>query len=186
MAENNAVTKEDLKNALNELWDKLRNEMNSRFEASDRKSDEFRSEVNSRFEASDRKSDEFRSEVNSRFEAVDRRFDRADRERRAFREEVNNRFYEIDGKIMHRFDLAKEHADQAVERLSREWTTVMERQAGVTDNLRLDQMTMGAVQDQIRIGLEQTTKSHGAEITDLKRRVTVLEEEVFPSSADKD
>jgi chromosome segregation ATPase len=142
MAENNAVTKEDLKNALNELWDKM----------------------------------------NSRFEAVDRRFDRADRERRAFREEVNNRFYEIDGKIMHRFDLAKEYTDQAVERLSREWTTVMERQAGVTDNLRLDQMTMGAVQDQ----LQETTKSHGGEITDLKRRVAALEEEVLPSPADKD
>jgi predicted nucleic acid-binding Zn-ribbon protein len=156
MAENNAVTKEDLKNALNELWDKI----NSRFEG-----------VDHRFEGVDR-----------RFEGVDRRFDRADRERRAFRDEVNNRFYEIDGKIMHRFDLAKEHADQAVERLSREWTTVMERQAGVTDNLRLDQMTMGAVQDQ----LQEATKSHGGEITDLKRRVAALEEEALPSPDDKD
>jgi hypothetical protein len=188
MAENNAATKEDLKNALNEFWDRLRNEINSRFEASDRKLDEFRSEVISRFEASDRKREELRSEMNSRFEASDRkreelrsemskRFRRSERQGQAFREEVNNRFYEIEGKIMNRFDLAQEHTDEAVAKSSREVTTKLDRQAGVVDNLRLDQMTMGVVQDQIRAELGETTKSHDVEIKDLKRRVTALEEE---------
>jgi phosphate-selective porin len=199
MAENNAVTKEDLKNILNELWDKVtgrfeasdrkfdefRSEVTGRFEASDRKADEFRSEVTGRFEASDRKADEFRGEVTGRFEAVDRRFDRSDRERRAFREEVNNRFHEIEGKIMNRFDLAQEHTDETVAKSSREMTTKLDREAAVIDNFRLEQMTMGAVQNEMRDDLDETKKSHGAEIKNLKRRVTALEKEVFSSSAGK-
>ena len=172
MAENNAVTKEDLKNILNELWEKA----NSRFETSDRKADEFRNEVYGRFEASDRKADEFRNEVNKRFH-------RADRQRLALRKEMHNFFYELDGKIMNRFDLAKEHADQVAEKLAKEWTTKVDRQAGVIDDFRVEQMTMGRVQDQIRHDLDATAKTHGVQINDLKRRVTVLEEDVFPSSA---
>lgn len=163
MAENYAVTKEELINLLNELWDK----------------------VNGRFEASDRKADEFRGEVNGRFETVDRRFDRSDRERRAFREEVNNRFHEIEGKIMYRFDLAQEHTDETVAKSSREVTTKLDREAAVIDNFRLEQMTMGAVQNEMRDDLDATKRLHGAEIKDLKRRVTALEEEIFPSSAGK-
>jgi hypothetical protein len=176
MAENKAVTKEDLKHALNEVVAHLTGLIKETAAATEAK---LTAEMDRRF-------GELRGEVNGRFEAVDRRFDRADRERRAFREEVNNRFYEIDGKIMHRFDLAKEHTDEVAEKLSNEWTTKLERQAGVTDNLRLEQTTMGVVQDQTRSKLDETTKSHDAEIKDLKRRVTVLEEEVFPSSANKD
>jgi len=168
MAENNAVTKEDLKNILNELWDKV----NSRFEASDRKLEEFRGEVNSRFEASDRKSD--------------KRFRRSDRQRQALHKEVQDWFYQLEGKIMNRFDQALAHADEAVEKLRKEETTRLDRQAGVIDNFRLEQLTMGAVQDQIRDELDETTKSHDVEIKDLKRRVTVLEEEAFPDSAGKD
>jgi hypothetical protein len=170
MAENNAVTKEELINLLNELWDKV----NGRFEASDRKADEFWSEVISRFEASDHKREELRSEMI-------RRFRRADRQRLALRQEMENRFYEMDGKIMNRFDLAEEHADQAVAELGRKITTKLDREAGVIDTFRTEQMTMGAVQDEMRDDLDETKKSHGAEIKDLKRRVTTLEEEIFPA-----
>lgn len=86
---------------------------------------------------------------------------------------------------MNRFDLAQEHTDEAVAKSSREMTTKLDREAAVIDNFRLEQMTLGAVQDEMRDDLDETKKSHGAEIKELKRRVTVLEEEIFPASADK-
>ena len=55
----------------NRRFEELRDDMNKRFEAVDR-----------RFEAVDRRFEEMRSEMNQRFEAVDRRFDSLDRSMR--------------------------------------------------------------------------------------------------------
>jgi len=99
------------------------------------------------------------------------------------RDRVDNHFYELDAKIINRFDRVMEYTDKTGEKLNRAWITKLDGQAGVIDDFRTEQIVMGKVQDEIRNDLEKTRNSHGVEIKDLKHRVTVLEEEVFPASA---
>lgn len=80
---------------------------------------------------------------------------------------------------MNRFDHAEQHTDEAVDRLSREVTTKLDGHANVIDTFRVEQLTMGKIQDQLRDDLEKANNANGAEINDLKRCVTKLEEEVL-------
>ena len=160
MPENNAITKEDLQNAIVELT-KLIKETASATEHS------------------------IMSEMNRRFDVSDKRFRRADRQRQEFRKAVENRFHEIEGKLMNRFSQAEEHTDEAVERLGRDVTTKLDRQAKVIDDFRVEQTTMGSEQSKIRKDLDAAKKSNDAKISTLTRRVTKLEEEVFTSPAEE-
>ncbi len=114
---------------------------------------------------------------------MDKRFQGADRQRRAFREEVENRFHEIRGMIINRFNEAKEYTDVAVVEKIRELKALLDGQAGMASRLDTEQQTLGALYDQLRNDLDATQKSNDDEITDLKHRVTKLEEEVFSSEA---
>ena len=116
---------------------------------------------------------------------MDKRFQSADRQRRAFREEVENRFHEIRGMIQNRFDQAKEYTDEAVVEKIRKLMALLDGQAGMASRLDTEQQTLGALYDQLRNDLDATQKSNDDEITDLKDRVTKLEEEVFSSPAEE-
>lgn len=116
---------------------------------------------------------------------VDKRFQSADRQRHAFREQVENRFHEIRGMIESRFDRAKEYTDDAVVKKIGDLITLLDGQAGMASRLDTEQQTLGALYDQLRNDLDATQKSNDGEITDLKHRVTALEEEVFSSPAEE-
>jgi hypothetical protein len=179
MPDNDAISKADLQNAVQNAVTQIIAEMDRRFAEAQHETNKRFDATNKRFDATDKRFDT----TDKRFDTTDKRFQQADRERQAFREDMKNRFYEIEGKIMNRFDLAQEHTDESVAALGREVTTKLDKQAGVTDTFRVEQMAMGVVQDQLRADLEATQEKEGAEIKNLKRRVTVLEEAVLPSSA---
>jgi hypothetical protein len=93
MADNNAVTKEDLQNAINGAVIELTRLMKETVVATetkimaemDRRFGEFRNEINSRFEASDRKADK-------RFKLTNRKIDK-------LRTEMTDQFHEVYGHI---------------------------------------------------------------------------------------
>jgi len=246
MPENTAITKDDLKNALNEVVGhlvgviketvaaseaRIMAEMDRRFAESQREFTEFRAEfvahrnefvahrnefvahrnefvahrnefvaLQNKFDAHSAEFVAHRNEfvaLQNKFDAhhaefvtfrddVYKRFRRAEKQRLVLSKRVDNHFYELDSKIINRFDRAMEYTDKTEEKLNRAWTTKLDGQAGVIDDFRTEQIVMGKVQDEIRDDLEKTKNSHGVEIKDLKHRVTALEEEVFPASADKD
>ncbi len=155
MADNSAVTKDDLQNALSSVVVQLTKLIQETATA---------------------------TEVKLTVE-MDKRFQSADRQRRAFREEVENRFHEIRGMIQNRFDQAKEYTDEAVVEKIRKLMSLLDGQAGMASRLDTEQQTLGALYDRLRTALDATQKSNDGEFTDLKHRVTKLEEEVFPSPA---
>lgn len=172
MADNNAVTKEDLQNAINKAIAELTNVI--------------KVVVDERVSSTETK---LTAEMDRRFteaqNATNKRFRRADRQRQLFRKEVENRFHEIRGMIESRFDRAKEYTDDVVVKKIGELITLLDGQAGMASRLDTEQQTLGALYDRLRIDLDATQKSNDSEITDLRHRVTKLEEEVFPSPAEE-
>jgi len=171
MADNNTVTKEDLQNAINNAIAELTNVIKVVV-------DERVSSTETKLTAEmDRRFTEAQNETNKRFR-------RADRQRQLFRKEVENRFHEIRGMIDNRFDRAKEYTDEAVVEKIRELKTLLDGQAGMASRLDTEQQTLGALYDQLRTDVD-AQKSNDDAITDLKHRVTALEEEVFTSPAEE-
>jgi len=208
MPENDAVTKGDLKNALNEMMGQMMGqligviketvaasearimaEMNRRFAESQREFNAFRAAFVALQNKVDALSAEFvalQDEFVSFQDDVTERLRRVEKQIQALRDRVDNHFYELDIKIINRSDRAMEYADKTGEKLNRAWITKLDGQAGVIDDFRTEQIVMGKVQDEIRGDIEKTKNAHGVEIKDLKHRVAVLEEEVFPASSGKD
>ncbi len=85
-------------------FEEFRREVNQRFD-----------EVDRRFEESDRKFEAFRNEVNQRFDEVDRRFEESDRKFEEFKKEVNQRFDEVD----RRFEKLEKGQEEMKERQER-------------------------------------------------------------------
>jgi hypothetical protein len=161
MPENNAITKEDLQLAISKAIAELTNVIKVTVE-------------------------ERAAVTEAKLTAeMDKRFQSADRQRRAFREEVENRFHEIRGMIDTRFDRAKEYTDEAVVEKIRELKALLNGQAGMASRLDTEQQTLGSLYDQLRTDLDETQKSNDDEITDLKHRITKLEEEVFSSPTEE-
>lgn len=173
MADNNTVTKEDLQNAINQAIAELTNVIKVVV-------DERISSTETKLTSTETK---LTAEMDRRFteaqNATNKRFRNADRQRQLFRKEVENRFHEIRGMIMNRFDEAKEYTDEAVVEKIRELKALLDGQAGMSSRLDTERQTLGALYDQLRNDLDATQKSNDDEITDLKHRVTKLEEEVF-------
>jgi hypothetical protein len=167
MAENNAVTKEDLQSTRDDLLNAVSNVVAQLTKL-----------VQETAAATEAK---LTTEMDRRFDVVNKRFRRADRQRKEFREEMENQLHEIRAKVLSRFDRAELHADEAVEKLGRTMTTKLDRIAGVIDIFRTEQLTMGSIEDKLRDDLEESKKTNGAAIDDLNRRVTVLEAKVLAS-----
>jgi hypothetical protein len=171
MADNNkAITKEDLKSALDEVVAHL-----TKFIKDTTKGTAAETEAKLMAEM-DRRFTESRDAMNKRFQS-------ADRQRQKFRQEVGNQFHEIRATIDNRFDMAKEYTDEAVVKKIRAVITMLDGQVGVTSRLDTEQMTLGALDDKLRADLDTTKNSHDSEITDLKRGVIVIEEKLFAESA---
>jgi hypothetical protein len=124
MAENNAVTKDDLKNVLDDVVTRLSGLVKETAAATEAK---LLAEMDRRLSESQRAFNEFRGEFDKHRDEVNKRLRRAGRQRLALRKEMHNLFYQLDGKIMNRFDLAQEHTDEAVAKSSREMTTKLDK-----------------------------------------------------------
>ncbi|MGH7451104.1 MAG: hypothetical protein ACRENG_07160 [bacterium] len=168
MADNNTVTKEDLQNSINKAIAELTNVI--------------KVVVDERVSSTETKLTSTETKLTAE---MDKRFQSADRQRHAFRKEVENRFHEIRGMTINRFDEAKEYTDAAVVEKIRELKALLDGQAGMASRLDTEQQTLGALYDQLRTDLDATQKSNDGEITDLKHRVTKLEEDVFSSPAEE-
>lgn len=170
MAENNAVTKEDLQIALNEVAGQLTKVIKETVrESAEATEAKLTAEMDRRF--ADSKNDMLK------------RFRRADRKHQALQQEVKNQFLLWDGKIMIRFDKAEENAEKIARGYYRELVTVLDGYAGKAADLELEQGTLGSEQDKLRAVVEENHKSNGAAITGLKQRVNALEEKVFAEPA---
>jgi DNA repair exonuclease SbcCD ATPase subunit len=104
-------------------FEEFRREVNQRFD-----------EVDRRFEESDRKFEEFKKEVNQRFDEVDRRFEESDRKFEAFKNEVNQRFDEIDKKF--------EEVDKRLEKLEKGQEEMKERQERMEEILKRHEISI--------------------------------------------
>ncbi|GEM_PF-5376415 len=171
MAESNAATKEDLQNMVlqlttlikdtaNDLKIDITAEMDRRFDGVNKNF----AGVNERFDG-----------VNKNFEDMNNRFRRAERKQQAFQKEVENQFHQLRGMVENRFDLSQKYTDEKVVKEIRKVITMLDGQAGMAENLKIEQQTLGVLQSD----LEASNKSNGAAIKDLDRRVTVLEEKVL-------
>jgi DNA repair exonuclease SbcCD ATPase subunit len=104
-------------------FEEFRREVNQRFD-----------EVDKRFEESDRKFEAFKNEVNQRFDEVDRRFEESDRKFEAFRSEVNQRFDEVDKKF--------EEVDKRLEKLEKGQEEIKERQDRMEEILKRHEISI--------------------------------------------
>ena len=80
---------------MNSRFDDLRSDVNSRFDAVDRRFNAFRAEMTQRFDAVDQRFDA----VDQRFDAVDQRFDAVDQRFHDFRAEMAQRFDAVDQRL---------------------------------------------------------------------------------------
>ena len=184
MAENNVVTKEDLQSALNELAVQLTKQLTAVIQATVRESAEateakLTAELDRRFDGVNKNFDG----VNKRFDGVNKRFRRAERKQQTFQKEVENQFHQLRGMVENRFDMAKEYTDEQVVKEIRKVITMLDGQAGMTHDLKIEQDTLGVLQERLERNVEASNNANGAAIADLKQRVTVLEEKVLAEQA---
>jgi len=171
MAENNAVTKEDLQNALTELAIQLTKVIKETARESATATEaKLMAEMDRRFAAS--KDD------------MIKRFRRAEKKQQEFRAETANQFHQLRGTVENRFDLVKQYTDETVVKEIRKVITMLDGQAGMAQNLEIEQGTLGVLYDHLERNLETSNKSNGAAINDLKQRVAALEEKVFTEPAE--
>jgi len=212
MAENNVVTKEDLQSALNELAVQLTKQLTAVIQATVRESAEateakLTAELDRRFDGVNKNFDGVNKNfdgvnknfdgvnknfdgvnknfdgVNKRFDGVNKRFRRAERKQQTFQKEVENQFHQLRGMVENRFDMAKEYTDEQVVKEIRKVITMLDGQAGMTHDLKIEQDTLGVLQERLERNVEASNNANGAAIADLKQRVTVLEEKVLAEQA---
>lgn len=176
MAENNAVTKEDLQNTTNELKSELLTALDKVVVHLTKL---IKETVRESAAATETK---LTAEMDRRFAAskddVIKRFRRAERKQQAFQKETAGQFHQLRSTVENRFDLAKQYTDETVVKEIRKVVTMLDGQAGMANDLKVEQGTLGVLYDQLERNLETSNKSNGVAITDLKQRVTALEEKV--------
>jgi chromosome segregation ATPase len=102
---------EEFRKEVNQRFD----EVDRRFEESDRKFEAFKNEVNQRFDEVDRRFEE----IDRRFDEVDKRFEESDKKFEAFRSEVNQKFEEVD-KRLEKLEIGQEEIKQKLEKHDKE------------------------------------------------------------------
>jgi len=179
MADNHAVTKEDLQNTKADLLNALDNIVAQLTKLVQATKADLTAEMDHRFAES-------RNEMERRFaesrDEMNKGFRRADRQRQEMQgqiEGMQGQIHELRSKLDGGLDDIKAHAEKISEKYYNKLVTVVDGQVAIFSRLDLEQKTLGTLQDQLRTDHDESNKTNGVEIGNLKERVTKLEEEVF-------
>jgi hypothetical protein len=116
-----------------------------------------REDMNHRFEAVDRRFEELRQDMNHRFEAVDRRFEAIDHRFEELRQDMDHRFEAIERRF-EAVDRRFEAVDRRFEAVDRRFEAVIDELRDQRRQLRETNLHLSALGGRVGYGLEQVVR----------------------------